>query len=193
MPPSSAVKEGWGNLERNERQPLSCHQLFPGPKAPAEEWSHGGERDGEREKGKRGREVHVQLPALSGWRVIEEEEAMGKKRARKREGHTHLPPHLPSSRVCLPPPSPTHPLTPDFLLLMSPPLPPSCPPSSALSPSPPPCHSLLLACLPHSLLPPPSPPPRLSSTAEVNTTRRQVNTPFFFSFFFSSSCPQTAG
>lgn len=38
--PSSPVKEGWGNLERNERQPLSCHQLFPGPKAPAEEQSH---------------------------------------------------------------------------------------------------------------------------------------------------------
>lgn len=48
--PSSAVKEGWGNLEQNERQPLSCHQLFLGPKAPAEEQSHGGERGREREK-----------------------------------------------------------------------------------------------------------------------------------------------
>lgn len=109
---------------------------------------------------------------------------MGKKRARKREGHTHLPPHLPSSRVCLPPPSPTHPLTPDFLLLMSPPLPPSCPPSSALSPSPPPCHSLLLACLPHSLLPPPS--PHLAFQARLRLTRHddRLIHPFFFLFFF---------
>lgn len=81
--PSSAVKEGWGNLERNERQPLSCHQLFPGPKAPAEEQSHRRktarqtETEGKKGEKRKKKRAHVQLPALSGWRLMEKEQGGG--------------------------------------------------------------------------------------------------------------------
>ena len=109
----------------------------------------------------------------------------GKKESeKKRRTHTFAAsPSLPPPVSVFLPPSLTHPLTPDFLLLMSPPLPPSCPRSVLLPPPPIPLSSSLSLSLPCLPLPLPPPPPRLSSTAEVNTTRRQVNTPFFFSFF----------
>lgn len=101
-----------------------------------------------------------------------------------------LQPASPSlSHFCLCPPSLTHPLTPDFLLFLSPPLPP-CPPSIFFPPS-----SLLLlfslSLSPLCLRLPPSHPSSLSSAAEVNTTRRQVNTPslLLFFFFFLPSSP----
>lgn len=152
--PSSAVKEGWGNLERNERQPLSCHQLFPGPKAPAEESSHGGrERQRKRKEREKEREVHVQLPALSGWRVIEEEEGKSEKKRGTQHGiqpaapsrsHFYLLSSIsdsPFGSWCPPPFVPI----PSFLLHFL-----QCSTYFSLRPL---CHSLLFASVP------PPPPP----------------------------------
>lgn len=176
--PQPSVKErGGGNLERNERQPLSCHQLFLGPKAPAEERSHGGrarQRKRKRKEGERERDGSASnYRPCQGDGPIEEEEAMRGIVTRRTDlGVTS---------------SPSRPLTPRFPLLLLPPPPPTSPPSvlvppffsphflpavSSHFPRTPLFVTLSSPFVAPTPLPPPLPRPCacLSSTAEVNAT-----------------------